>query len=319
MYSENQQQINSRFLPDEYLQDLRTEREIAQNCGEPWTRELPPPPVLPPYGPLQKISGRLESFRKEYFREYFGVKAYRSSPLPEVTTGQRGAGAAAAIAAGSPGMASVIMTDSESQNSSAEYVQGSINGKPFRGWVGITRLQVGDEVEMAVEWQHDHYQVYAIALPEERIISVCPECDMGRIAHAFWRIKNMLVLTICLMFLIFCVSVVYYFFNDRQNGVGYWDKNSGALFFMLGGALVFTGLIAFFAWKAYAPTICKLAEEIYSLFGMEKVAWINLNKVTKKRERQLQAQGKWHDPGDNTRPVCPSQKFIYGSEYWFYY
>jgi len=58
------------------------------------------------------------------------------------------------------------MAESESSNSSAEYVQGTINDRPFRGWVGVTRLQAGDEVEMIAEWQHDHYEVYAIALSE---------------------------------------------------------------------------------------------------------------------------------------------------------
>ncbi|AXU94187.1 hypothetical protein CI789_02445 [Erwinia persicina] len=190
-----QKQDCSRFVEPEKLADLRTKREIELMNGRSWTRDLPPPPVLPPYGPLEKISGRLESFRYERFREYFDVKAYRTSTLPRVSDGQRGAVAAVAIAAGSPGVGAAIMAESESSNSSAEYVQGTINCRPFRGWVGRTRLQAGDEVEMAVEWQHDHYEVYAIALPEERIVSVIPKCDMGHIAHALWRIKNMFILT----------------------------------------------------------------------------------------------------------------------------
>lgn len=195
MNSEEQKQICSRFIKPEKLADLRTKQEIEVMNGRPWTRELPPPPVLPPYGPLEKISGRLQSFRSEYFREYFDADAYRTSTLPEISDGQRGAAAAVAIVAGSPGVGAVIMAESESSNDSAEYVQGEINGQPFRGWVGVTRLQAGDKVDMIVEWQHDHYEVYAIALPEERIVSVCPKCDMGHIAHMLWRIKNMVILT----------------------------------------------------------------------------------------------------------------------------
>ncbi|MEW5286075.1 hypothetical protein AB1Y62_22010, partial [Klebsiella michiganensis] len=164
MNSEEQKQICSRFIKSEKLADLRTKQEIEVMNGRPWTRELPPPPVLPPYGPLEKISGRLQSFRSEYFREYFDADAYRTSTLPEISDGQRGAAAAAAIVAGSPGVGAVIMAESESSNDSAEYVQGEINGQPFRGWVGVTRLQAGDKVDMIVEWQHDHYEVYAIAL-----------------------------------------------------------------------------------------------------------------------------------------------------------
>ncbi|MEL4871972.1 hypothetical protein AAEU41_24560 [Pantoea agglomerans] len=52
-----EQQICSRFVEPERLADLRTKQEIEVMNGRPWTRELPPPPVLPPYGPLEKISG----------------------------------------------------------------------------------------------------------------------------------------------------------------------------------------------------------------------------------------------------------------------
>jgi hypothetical protein len=200
MSSKEQKLICSRFVEPEKLADLRTKQEIEVMNGRPWTRKVPPPPVLPPYGPLEKISGRLESFSYERFREFFDVEAYRANSLPGITDEQRGAAAAAAIAAGSPGLGVTIMADSEAENNSAEYVQGLINGKPFRGWVGVTRLHAGDEVDMIVEWQHDHYEVYAIALPEERIVSLCPKCDMGHIAHMIWRIKNMIILTSVIFF-----------------------------------------------------------------------------------------------------------------------
>ncbi|WP_190284554.1 putative type VI secretion system effector [Citrobacter sp. S-77] len=158
----------------------------------------------PPYGPLEKISGRQESFSYERFREFFDVEAYRTSSLPDISDGQRGA-----AAAGSPCVGTVIMVESESSNDTAEYVQGTINGKPFRGWVGTTGLKAGDNVDMIAEWQHDHYEVYAIALPEERIVSICPKCDMGHIAHMLWRIKNMFILTAILLFMLVSVGVIH--------------------------------------------------------------------------------------------------------------
>ncbi|WP_220388462.1 hypothetical protein, partial [Citrobacter braakii] len=80
-----------------------------------------------------------------------------------------------------------------------------------------------------------------------------------------------------------------------------------------------SGLIAFSAYKACAPTRCKLAEEIFNLLGVKNISGVNLNKVTKKREQDLIAKGKWHDPGDKSKPACPSGKFIYSGESWFYY
>ncbi|MCS2153168.1 hypothetical protein MUU49_11385 [Scandinavium goeteborgense] len=318
MISDEQKQRCSRFVKPEKLADLRTKQEIEQMNGRPWTRQLPPPPVLPPYGPLEKISGRLEAFSYEIFREYFDVKAYRTSTLPTISDGQRAGAAAAAIAAGSPGVGAVIMAESESSNDTAEYVQGIINGRAFRGWVGITRLQEGDDVEMVAEWQHDHYEVYAITLPKERIVSIIPKCDMGHISHALWRIKNMLMLMAIMMFLFIGSLVLKNSFGDEEY-VGFGMAYLFPSLAMFGGSIIISGLIAFFACRSCAPTRCKLAEEIFRLLGMKNASKVNLNKRTKKREQRLMDEGKWHDPGDKSKPACPSGKFIYSGESWFYY
>ncbi len=252
MTLDKRKQICSRFFEPEKLADLRTKQEIELMNGGPWTRELPPPPVLPPYGPLEKISGRLESFSNECFREYFDVKAYRTSTLPNISEGQRGGAAALAIAAGSPGVGTALMAESESSNDTAEYVQGIINDRPFRGWVGITRFQSGDTVEMVAEWQHDHYEVYAIALPEERIVSVCPKCDMGHIAHMLWRIKNMFILTALFMFSFICVCFIKSLNDVGWGSFYFWSEYSIFLLMMLGLVLPLSGIIA------YLPTVLAL-------------------------------------------------------------
>ncbi|RSK65148.1 hypothetical protein EJE24_17550 [Enterobacter huaxiensis] len=95
-----EQQMCSRFVELDKLADLPTKQEIEVMNGRPWTRELPPPPVLPPCSLLEKISGQLESFHYERFREYFGPKAYRTSTLPEISDGKRGTAAAAAMLLG---------------------------------------------------------------------------------------------------------------------------------------------------------------------------------------------------------------------------
>ncbi|MFP1860830.1 putative type VI secretion system effector [Lonsdalea quercina] len=319
MNSDEQKYINSRFIEPEKIKELRTKREIELIHGRSWMRELPPPPVLPPFGPLEKINGRLESFSREYFSEYFDVKAYRTSTLPSISDTQRGAAAGAAILAGSPGVGSVIMAESESANSSAEYVQGMINGKPFRGWVGITRLQVGDEVEMVVEWQHDHYEVYAIALPEERIVSICPMCEMGHIAHALWRIRNMFILTAILIFMITVSNTIRVILDDSIYSQQDWVDNIKFLLIMLGGSASISGLLAFSAYKACAPTCCKLAEEIFSTLGMKNVSRINLKKITRLKEKTLKNSGKWNEPSDKDKTPMPTRKLGYSSESWFYY
>ncbi|HFK5721516.1 TPA: putative type VI secretion system effector [Enterobacter asburiae] len=319
MNSEAQHQICSRFVEPEKLADLRTKQEIEVMNGRPWTRELPPPPVLPPYGPLEKISGHLEAFRYERFREYFGADAYRTHSVPEITDGQRGAVAAAAIVAGSPGVGAVMMAESESSNDSAEYVQGLINGKPFRGWVGVTRVQAGDDVGMIVEWQHDHYEVYAIALPEERIVSVCPKCDMGHIAHMLWRIKNMFILTAIIMFMFASVCLVNSLNEEGWGQLDFWKEYFVFLMMMLGLAFIFTGAIAIAAYKSYFSTCCKLTEEIFQLLEMKDVTRVNLKEITNKREKLQRKKGKWHEPSSRSHTPRPTRKFGCLFECWCCY
>jgi hypothetical protein len=320
MIKNEEKQKCSRFIEPEKLADLRVKQEIELMNNRPWTRELPPPPVLPPYGPLEKISGCLEAFSYERFREYFDVKAYRTSMLPDISDGQRGGAAAVVIAAGSPGVGTAIMAESDSSNSSAEYVQGSINGKPFRGWVGVTCVRVGDDVEMVVEWQCDHYEVYAIALTENRIVSICPECDMGHVAHAWWRIKNMFILTAIFFFTVLLFGVIGDVIDSSWSGLEHFIFTYHWLYIMAllgggGGA----GVIAFSAYKACAPTRCKLSEEIFSLLGMKNVAKVNLKKITKQKEWLLKEKGQWHEPSDQTHTPRPTQKLGYCLEHWFYY
>ncbi|WP_276573009.1 putative type VI secretion system effector, partial [Klebsiella michiganensis] len=220
---------------------------------------------------------------------------------------------AAAIVAGSPGVGAVIMAESESSNNSAEYVQGEINGRPFRGWVGVTRLQAGDKVDMIVEWQHDHYEVYAIALPEERIVSVCPKCDMGHIAHMLWRIKNMFILTGIFFFSVLFAGVLSEVIEGTWKSLESFITTYFWLYViaLLGGGGL-SGLIAFFAYKACAPTYCKLAEEIFHLLGVKNIPTVNLSKLTKEREQQLKDNGKWHDPGIKAnQPVPAGNSFIH--------
>ncbi|PKH24686.1 hypothetical protein CIG19_06605 [Enterobacterales bacterium CwR94] len=303
--------VSRRFKNPENLQALRTALEIARNNGSEWSRELPPRPVLPPYGPLEKISGVLEAFSSESYEECFDADRYRTFQQPQLTESQRVGGAAMMTLVGNSATAGAFASDDDDK-SLAEYVQGVINGKPFRGWVGLTRLKAGDEVEIIADWQEDHYEVYAIILPSERIISVCPRCVWGRYAKIWLRIKYMFAF-IFLMLLTFSIA---YFLGDD----GFFDENYFILLAM--GYCVsqlFAGAIAWFAYQAYKNTTCKLAEEIFSLIGLPSPKSVSLNKVTNIHERKLKKKGEWRNPADKTGEKYPSNKFVYSMEYWFYY
>ncbi|PKH18048.1 hypothetical protein CIG19_21280, partial [Enterobacterales bacterium CwR94] len=238
---------------------MRTAQEIARNNGSEWDRELPPRPVLPPYGPLEKISGVLEAFSSESYEECFDADRYRTFQQPQLTESQRVGGAAILTLLGNSATAGALVSEDDAK-SLAEYVQGMINGKPFRGWVGLTRLKAGDEVEVIADWQEDHYEVYAITLPRERIISVCPGCAWGRRAKLWLRIKLMFMLVFIILFLFFIIN---FSDDDFSFDKGYFIS----LFICYCVSQLLAGAIAWCAYQAYKNTTCKLAEEIFSLIG----------------------------------------------------
>lgn len=321
--SKSENNICHRFSKAADIQNLRRLEARAIREGTRTERLLPPPPVLPPYGKLEKVTGCLESFSSEYYSEVFSVKNYRNNTLPTISEAQRGAGAVLATVAGSPATGAALLSSDEKTiaGREAEYVRGIINGKPFRGWVGLTRLKAGDYVEMAVDWQEEHYEVYAITLPDERIISICPRCDMGRTAHAWIRLRNMMIL---LMSFLSMFAVIFFInlggpFSKRMEIAFYTDNFIVMWMMAFFIFFVFFGLMAISAYKAYANTTCLLSEEIFSVLGMKDVEKINLNKTTKKRERELKRKGLWYSPKDKTKPACPTQKSFGGFESWYYY
>ncbi|ATA23333.1 hypothetical protein BIY26_22645 [Brenneria goodwinii] len=284
---------------------------------------LPPPPVLPPRGKLEKITGRLEAFSRIRCKANFDPDVYTNASDRKLTAGEKGMAGAAAIAIGSPALAGLALKGEETVLDDADYVAGMINGKPFAGWVGMTHLKVGDAVELAAEWQDDHYEVYAIALPALRIVSVCPECNHGRYIDALFRIK----LGTFMALLLPTIFKTADFFLDKGT---FWENFLDAVmnnygrfylvtFLMLVISGAFWGLFFYSAYKAYASTTCKLAEKIFKVFGWRNPKWISLKKITARREKELKRQGEWYAPEDTSKPPRPCAQFIWSRESWYYY
>jgi len=305
-------------IQPEKISELRNERENELINGGVWIRELPPPPVLPPFGELEKISGLLESFSYERFREHFGPEVYRSSHLHEVSNLQRAAGAAVAIGAESPGLGAVMMMEDDSTET-AEYIQGVINGKPYRGWVGQTRLKPGDYVDMVVEWHNDHYEVYAITLPEERIISVCPGGNEGSVAYMFRRLKNMLLLVIIIMTMFVVALSIKSIFNEGQSLMSFLNEYVGLFIIMTALCFLVTGTMAFFSCKVRFRTCCKLSENIFRALSMKNISTISLAKTRKAHIIKLKKEGRWCFSGNTDESAYPSSKYSISRGEWYYY
>ncbi|PLR40816.1 hypothetical protein CYR55_05935 [Chimaeribacter californicus] len=299
-------------IPDATLERIAM-REAEYQEASARLMALPPPPVLPPICGLCKITGELEAFSRQRCQADFEVDFYRTNPLPNASDAQR--------LAGSPALGALLASEDKPLVSTADYIQGQIKGMPFRGWVGMTDLKAGDEVEMVAEWQTDHYEVYAIAYPAERIISVCPECEMGRYAYGWLRVKYMFILFLFFMML-FCFGMSSVIDGDYLTALRelFNMQYYGELWAI---AMVIYALIAIViaisAYKAYAPTTCKLAEDIFRTMGWASPEKIDLNKTTARHERRLKRQGKWYSPKRKDKPLRPTSKWAGSFEYWYYY
>lgn len=149
------------------------EKEIA---------DFPPLPVLPPSGPLEKISGVLEEVTFTKAMACFEAEAY-STMRDELERKRSSDNAGAAIVMVAQALSGTaphaLINDGKAKKLKCLYVKGKIGGKAFSGWFGMTNIRPGDFVEMAVVPSGDGYLAYAIANPEQRTISLTPGCNVN--------------------------------------------------------------------------------------------------------------------------------------------
>ncbi len=284
---------------------------------------LPPPPVLPPRGQLEKITGRLEEFSRIRCKADFEPDFYTNHPNHQMSSGEKAGIGAAAIAFDSPALAGLALKEEQPMTSDADYIKGMINGKPFAGWVGLTHLKVGDEVELAAEWQDDHYQVYAIALPAERVISVCPRADHGRYIQAKLKIKHTIWFVLLMLIIIhgIQISMIKGSVSDFLYESIIYNKHSfyvlTLMIVLVGGSVI--GLLFYSIYLGYAKTACALAENIFHAYEWKKPKNINLGAITSKKEKELKRSGEWYSPDDKSKPLRPTSTWMGFMENWYYY
>ncbi|MFG6654891.1 putative type VI secretion system effector [Scandinavium sp. M-37] len=173
MYNREDIQRNEDRI--EWALELKTliEKEIA---------DFPPLPVLPPPGPLEKISGVVEEVTLTKAMACFDAEAY-STMKDELERKRNRDNAGAAIAMAAQTLSGTaphaLINDGKANKLKCLYIKGKVNGKLFSGWLGMTNIRSGDFAEMAVVPSGDGYLTYAVANPELRTISLTPKCDMG--------------------------------------------------------------------------------------------------------------------------------------------
>ena len=221
---------------------------------------------------LQVLKGRITGYRRK-----------REVASFVFTDGERDAMGAVAIAAalvGQSGQAISTASAAASAEEEADYLEFELDGKPVKGWVWRSPFKEGDEVEVAAEWQQDHYELCAVARPVDRLIALYPHCSRGSKSHwknawKWWFLGTSMVLFVGGALMEIWGRLVYEwspFFNERMGGV-MWI--SFLLFFFPVFALMTWSLA-----RKWMPFV-RLSEKVFLTFNWEAPGSVDLVKRSK--------------------------------------
>ncbi|MCX8657396.1 hypothetical protein J3U08_11410 [Gilliamella sp. B2894] len=276
-------------------------------------RHPPKPPVLPCLGDeFTTICGTIERIDIEQQQQAFEVESYENmKEIMERTERAAKIGAIIGALRGQVGLTG--MADNQPILRDANFVNVQIENKIYCGWLGDCPFREGDNVEVVVEWQNDHYELYAIAKPDERIISVCPNCFRGRWAYFFYVLSRIIIMWL-LSLLVMTGLHVYYYSLDKVLSLSkdYIDNISMSAFTF--GLFALAGLII--AIKDSFKTKVKIAEQIFNALNLPKISRIDLRKYTNRKCWKLKFQGKYtaniNKPKINYRiKICDNNLFYY--------
>lgn len=187
-----------------------------------------------------------------------------------------------AIAAGLVGLSGQAISTASAAASAeeeADFLEFEIDGKPVKGWVWRSPVKEGDEVEVVAEWRNNHYELYAIARPMDKIVALYPHCSRGggshwRNAWKWWFWGTTIALLVGGGGMEILGRILY----------------GGSFFFGETGSFMIKGFIAFFypvfalmTWSLARKWMrfVRLSEKVFTAFGWEKPASVDLVKRSK--------------------------------------
>ncbi|PTD94950.1 putative type VI secretion system effector [Pseudothauera lacus] len=226
---------------------------------------------------LEVLRGRISHYRAErHFADFvFTDQDRKGMGVLAVTAGLAG------LSGQAVGMASAAGSTKEE----ADYLQFEIDGKPVKGWVWRSPFQEGDRVEVAAEWQADHYELYAIARPADNTIALYPHCSRGSKSHwrnAWW--SWLWGTGIFIFFGMLFVGVIGLFVGE-SHAEGLYGK---VLFAALAGSVsFFYPFFALMTWslgRKWMPFV-RLSERVFTALGWDNPAEVDLVKRSKAQRR----------------------------------
>ena len=185
-----------------------------------------------------------------------------------------------AIAAGLAGLSGqAISLASAETNEAADYIEFDLDGKPVKGWVWRSPFREGDAVEIVAEWQDDHYEAYAVARPEDRIVALYPHCSRGARLHVknawkWWFWGGTFFFVSLSTFMFYGLT-----FEKMLEALPYVIGIGGGFFYG------FFGLMTYSLTRKWMPFV-RLAERVFTAFGWDNPGDIDLVKRSKETREQ---------------------------------
>jgi hypothetical protein len=164
-------------------------------------------------------------------------------------------------------------------NEDADYLEFEIDGKPVKGWVWWSPFQEGDDVEVATEWQEDHYELFAVARPRDRVVALYPHCSRASTLHwktvrKWWFIGSSLF-----VLLLLCMSELGYSGISLESRPDHRYVFFYALKFSAAFCYPVFGLMAWSLGRKWSP-FARLAEKVFVAFGWNNPTNIDLVKIS---------------------------------------
>jgi hypothetical protein len=223
----------------------------------------------PQAGNIVKLSGKMTGYRC--------TRASASFVYSNSDQHKMGVVAIAAALAGMGGQAASVAGYASDIEEPAEYVEFDLDDAPVKGWVWRSPFKEGDVVDVAAEWQGDHYEAYGIARPIDKTIALYPHCSRAKGRHIknavkWWGIWNAV------------------FFGATLAGVfslGGADVLREPVFFWFNGALALGFILMFISLsKQYMPFV-RVAEKVFRLLGIPNAANLDLVKSSKQQRTPM--------------------------------
>ncbi|MCI1005928.1 putative type VI secretion system effector [Herbaspirillum sp. C7C8] len=224
----------------------------------------------PDSGPTLKLRGCISNYKKT-----------RESASFFFTSGDQakiGAMAVLSAASGLAGQAAIMANYATSLEEEADFIEFDLDGKSLSGWVWRSPFQEGDIVEVAAQKRDDHYELFAVARPSDRVIALYPHCSRGRATHVRNAAKWVGYLAI------------YFFFAGILLGwligagpLGIWGDfyfNFPQGFLIIGAGWLASALIVGHLARKWMPFV-RLAERVFRILELPSPSKIDLKKSSK--------------------------------------